>query len=183
MPDYSKCLIYKLCCKDPTIKDIYVGSTCNKNRRKNQHKNACNNPNDHNYNYYVYQFIRENGGFENFDLIMIEEYPCDNKLQKETRERYYIELLKPTLNKTIPTRTIQEYYQDNKEKILKMVKIYSKDNKEKIEKYEKEYYEKNKEKLDQKRNANHTCECGGKYKHKHKSEHIKSKKHQNFLNQ
>ncbi len=25
--DYSKGLIYKLCCKDPTITDVYIGST------------------------------------------------------------------------------------------------------------------------------------------------------------
>ena len=27
--DYSKSVIYKLCCKDPTITDIYIGSTTN----------------------------------------------------------------------------------------------------------------------------------------------------------
>ena len=40
MERYQKGLIYKLCCKDLNIKDIYVGSTCNFARRKCQHKNA-----------------------------------------------------------------------------------------------------------------------------------------------
>ena len=34
MPDYSKCFIYKLCCRDASIEEIYIGSTCNLTRRK-----------------------------------------------------------------------------------------------------------------------------------------------------
>ena len=32
-------------------------------------------------------------------------------------------------------------------------------------------------------NTKHKCECGGKYTNWHKQRHIKSKKHQNFINQ
>jgi predicted GIY-YIG superfamily endonuclease len=51
MVNYSKALVYKLECKDPDITDIYVGSTCNFNRRKQQHKKNCMNENDRDYNY------------------------------------------------------------------------------------------------------------------------------------
>lgn len=178
MPNYNKCVIYKLCCQDVEVKDIYIGSTCNMARRKNQHKNACNNPNNKNYYQYVYQFIRENGGFDNFDMIMIEEHHCENKLQKEQRERYWIELLKPALNRAIPTRNRNEYYHDNKQVIIEKQKLYNEVNKEQILKQKKEYYKQNKENLEKK----NICECGGKFTNDHKRHHIKTKKHLTFIN-
>ena len=63
--------VYKLWCLD--VKDHYIGSTQNVRSRKYQHKTACNNPNDAKYNRYVYQFIREHGGFDAWDLEIIEE--------------------------------------------------------------------------------------------------------------
>ncbi len=122
MPDYSKCMIYKLCCKDTSIEDIYIGSTCNFHRRKACHKHSCNNENNHNHNQPVYQFIREHGGFQNWDMIMIQEKAVENKLEKEKLEREYIEKLKPRLNRYIPTRTQKEYYEAHKEEILKKAK-------------------------------------------------------------
>ena len=89
--DYSKSLIYKLCCKDPLIEDIYIGSTTNMKVRKGQHKTHCNNKNDKRYNQNKYQFIRENGGFDNWDMIMIEEYSCNSKRELEKRERYWVD--------------------------------------------------------------------------------------------
>jgi hypothetical protein len=38
MPKYEKAVVYKLCCDDPEITDIYVGSTCNFKVRKWNHK-------------------------------------------------------------------------------------------------------------------------------------------------
>ena len=43
--DYSNTIIYKLCCKNPEIKDIYVGHTTDFRRRKCQHKTSCNDQN------------------------------------------------------------------------------------------------------------------------------------------
>ena len=87
MTDYSKSIIYKLCCKDASITDEYIGSTTNKTKRKYQHKSNCNNENGKRYNLYVYQFIREHGGFDNFDLIVLEEYSCENKQKLLMKER------------------------------------------------------------------------------------------------
>jgi len=156
-PDYSKGMIYKLCCKDPTIEEIYIGSTINKKNRKNQHKSVCNNPNRKDYNCYKYQFIREHGGFENWDLIMIEDYSCNSKNELISRERYYIETLKPELNKCIPTRTIKEWREENKdydkkyyEENIDKIKKYREKNKEERNKKSKEWREKNKEELNKK---------------------------------
>jgi hypothetical protein len=162
MVNYSDSLIYKLCCKDPSITDIYIGSTTNKHRRKQEHKSRCNNPNAKGYNYYIYQFIRNNGNFDNWDMIIIEEYSCESKNQLEMRERYWIENLQSTLNKIIPTRTKREYYEDNREEILKC---------------EKEYYENNKEEINEKKNEKIECECGCKISRTNISTHKKSNKH------
>ena len=113
--NYSNTIMYKLCCNDPTITDEYIGHTTDKIRRKREHKNCCNNPNYKKYNYYVYQFIRENGGFDNWSMVVIEEYSCENKNQAVLRERYWIETSQSTLNKNIPTRTNKERYEEHKE--------------------------------------------------------------------
>lgn len=154
MPDYSKTIVYKLCCKDTSIEDIYVGSTCNFTKRKWEHKSGCNNSKIKSYNIYVYQFIRNNGGFENWDMVMIEEFSCNNKLEKEQKERYYIELLKPTLNIKIPSRNKKEYAKVNKEKISEKGKEYYKLNIDEIKKKVKDYREINKDKIKEYREIN-----------------------------
>ena len=103
MTDYSKSCIYKIASKDPAIEDIYIGSTCNLIKRRNQHKSCCNNPNARGYNQYVYQFIRDHGCWSNWNIYIIEQFSCTSKIAKEQVERGYIEELKPTLNKCIPT--------------------------------------------------------------------------------
>jgi len=156
--NYSKSIIYKLCCKDPTIEEIYIGSTSNKRNRKYGHKTDCNNCNSKGYNYFVYQFIRDNGGFQNWDMIIIEEFPCNSKNELECRERYWIETLKPELNKYIPSRTKKEYtkkyYEENKKEINKKNKEYYEENKDYKKKYQKEYDEENKNKIKEYREKN-----------------------------
>jgi len=148
--DYSKSVIYKLCCKDPSIEDFYVGSTTNFIKRKAQHKTTCNNENIDHHNCYKYQFIRDNGGWNNWDMILIKYYPTDSKRNLEMEERRIIEELKPTLNKQLPTRDKKEYYENNKEYFNEKKKIYTQNNKEKVVEYLKEYRKINKEKLTEK---------------------------------
>ncbi len=90
MVNYSKGLIYKLCCNDTNITDIYVGSTTNFVRRKCNHKSACNNENGKKYSRYVYRFVRENGGWDNWSMILLPEYSATNKKQLERKEHKYI---------------------------------------------------------------------------------------------
>ena len=44
--NYSKCIIYKITCKNPDIKAIYVGHTFNLYNRTIKHKSECNNQRD-----------------------------------------------------------------------------------------------------------------------------------------
>jgi hypothetical protein len=143
--DYSQSIIYKLCCKNPEITDIYIGSTTNFKCRKNQHKYRCSNEIAKQYNCYVYQFIREHGGWDNWDMIMVEQFSCNNKRECLAKERYYIETLKSTLNQCIPNRTIKEWEDANREHRRQQKKEFYKLNKDRIKQQKKEYYLNNKE--------------------------------------
>jgi len=138
MTFYDKSIIYKLKHnEDYDDTNIYIGSTSNFKNRKYQHKTACNNEKSKHYNVPVYQYIRANGGWNEWVMIPIEVYSCNSKNELEIRERHHIDFLRPTLNKQIPTRTDKEYREDNKEKNKEYSKEYTKDNKEKIEERKK----------------------------------------------
>jgi hypothetical protein len=114
MTFYDKSIIYKIKHnEDYDDTNIYVGSTSNFKNRKYYHKSRCNNEKDTSYNFLVYQYIRNNGGWNNFVMIPIEQYSCNDKKELVIRERHHIDLLRPTLNKQIPTRTKKEYYEEN----------------------------------------------------------------------
>jgi len=78
----------------------------------------------------VYQFIRENGLWNNWIVEQIEKYECNSKIEAEKCEGHYIETLKLSLNKCIPTRTQKEYNIDNKDKIKEQRKQYGAKTKE-----------------------------------------------------
>ena len=59
--DYSNTIIYKITCKDPEIKDVYVGHTTNFVQRKHAHKQSCNNQKSSNYDCKLYNTMRERG--------------------------------------------------------------------------------------------------------------------------
>ena len=181
MPNYENGLIYKLCCKDANITDIYVGSTTSLRHRKARHKSNCNNKNNFGYNCDVYNFIRENGGFENWDMVLVEYYKCETKLKLEKREREIIENLKPTLNKVIPTRTQKEWRDDNKEYVKERKKEYYENNKETIKEKVNEYCDNNKEKIAVKRKEKVKCECGRIVTKYMLNRHFKSIKHKGYI--
>jgi hypothetical protein len=145
--DYSKTLIYKIVCNDTNCKEIYVGSTTDFTRRKNEHKQCCNNNFHRCYNLKIYKIIRDNGGWINWSMIEIEKYPCHDGNESRARERYYFEILNASLNTVVPNRTLHEYYENNKIKISENKKEYYIKNKEKIKEYKKEYENLNKEKI------------------------------------
>ena len=65
--------IYKICCNDAIVKDFYIGSTANIKERKRCHKKACNNENNKDHYCKLYKCIRKNGGFENWNIIVIKQ--------------------------------------------------------------------------------------------------------------
>jgi len=181
--DYTQTTIYKICCNDTSITDIYVGSTTNFANRKYGHKTSCNTSTTPNHNLNVYKFIRTNGGWNNWSMLQIENIKCKDKREALIREKYWIEILKPKLNINNPYTSVEEkvvqkndWYEDNKDYILEKAKNnyeenkeqkikyqtqYAEENKEKISEYQKEYQELNKEKLKQQKKI---------YREEHKEE-------------
>ena len=151
VPDYSNSSIYKLVHKeDFDNENIYIGSTTNFIKRKNMHKTTCNYENNTYYNLKLYQYIRQNGGWDSWCMIQIQPYSCSSKKELETQERYWIETLKPKLNNNIPTRTNVEYYYDNRDKKKEYSKQYYYDNLDKIAEKQKQYRIENKNKIAEK---------------------------------
>ena len=152
MPDYSKGCIYKIKHNDDYSDDnIYIGSTCNLIRRRNKHKMMCNRPDLKEYNRNIYKYIRDNGGWEQFVVLKISDYPCNSKSELNIEERRYLDLMKPKLNMIKSYVTKEEAYERDKANMKK----YGKEHKEEIREYMKCYrknYIKNKEKT--------KCECG-----------------------
>tara|TARA_R110000782_G_C14627757_1_gene394055 strand:- start:31 stop:579 length:549 start_codon:yes stop_codon:yes gene_type:complete len=136
MPDYSKLKIYTIVCY--RTGKIYIGSTVKTlKERLSLHK--------HRRNCTAREIINNNN---NYDIVLVENYPCKNRTEAELREGIYI-INNPCVNKNIPGRTLKEWCQDNKEKIKEYKKKYSQDNKEKISEKRKQYGQDNKQHLKQ----------------------------------
>jgi len=163
-------VVYKLCCLDENIKEFYIGSSCEFNKRKKYHKSDCYNPNGDKYNLKVYKFIRHNGGWDNWDFEILLETKVDNKDQlRLLYEREFQLELKPSLNVVVEGRTRKQYRKDHREEI----KQYREDHKEQS----KQYYQDHKEELKEK----YTCLCGAILSKGAKLKHEKRKRHLEYL--
>ena len=176
--DYQKTFIYKLCCRDPTITDIYVGNSTNFKQRNREHKSDCNNiNNEKKYNQHKNRFIRENGGYDNWIMIKLYDFPCNSKREAEAEETKTMIELNATLNSYKPFTT-EEEKKDQKKRIHKE---YYEKNKTEF----KKYYNDNKTEISEKKKVNVKCEfCNcevRKYSlHRHQKS-LKCKKFQEFV--
>jgi hypothetical protein len=184
--------IYKISCNVSGLQ--YYGSTSQSIKRRLQHH-------EKDYKRYVagkttfttsYDIIK-NGDYK---IELMEE--CNDENRNE-RESYYIRNFE-CVNKVIPDRTNKErmdawlidnkehkkendieYYQKNKEKCLEKSKEWYQNNIERKKEYDIEYYEKKKEEISNKGKERILCECGTDIARSSKSNHIKSKKHLEFI--
>ena len=167
--DYSKCVMYKIECKDLSVKGVYIGHTTNFVNRKGQHKCNCNRETGKVYNIKLYETIRANGGWDNYTMIIVEEYPCKNSTEARMRENELYHDYNAELNKVRPYITEEErgeysrnHYERNREHYMELNRQYkdrnkvqqyalnrqyAEKNKERIKEYQKLYGEQNKEKL------------------------------------
>ena len=204
--------IYRISHKlDYDNNNVYIGSTTNLHRRKIQHKSTCISENDKAYHYKLYEYIRENGGWENFQFIILRVCEDANKKELIKLEQSFIDVYEPTLNTKSASHTKDEWYKKNKERIKIQRADYRIENREEIIKKKKEYYEKNKEEIlkkqkgyqqEHKEECNRRsreyreihkeelnkkyarvieCECGKNTTVGHLSRHRKSKRHQEYL--
>jgi hypothetical protein len=93
MLNFQNAKIYKLVNSEDD--EIYIGSTCgtlhlSKSRHK-KHKNRQSHRK-------VYAHLNRIG-WSNVRIILIEDFPCNNKNELLRREQHYIDTLHPSLNK------------------------------------------------------------------------------------
>lgn len=187
-------IIYKICCDD-LPEYIYVGSTANFRCRKSQHKQNCNNG----CTQKLYTTIRENGGWDNWRMVIIEECKEVTLIQARIKEEECRIKLKANLNMVrchlseeelneqkkqyyeANIEKIREYREANKEQKKEYNKEYYEANNEEIKEQKKEYYEANKEKINEYKNQKFTCECGRTVNLGVKARHLKSNVHKELM--
>ena len=172
--NYQNTIIYKLVCNNLNVTDTFVSYTTDFTNRKRSHKTDCNTQFNTDYNRKVYQIIRENDGWDNWSMIEIEKFPCNDRNEAAARARYYYELLNANMNSQAPT-----FDKVNKKIYMKK---YRESNKEEISEYDKAYKEANKEKIKARNSKVYHCEiCNQECVHSYKSRHLKSKIHLDAL--
>jgi hypothetical protein len=119
MPNYANSKIYKMVSFNLPGMPYYGSTTIELSRRKGKHVSEFK------------QFGLGAGGCTSrivmaagdYDIIWVEDFPCERKDQLKARERYYIEN-HVCVNKNIPGRTPEERYQDNVAAYAKKNKAY-----------------------------------------------------------
>mgnify|MGYP003639226181 CR=1 FL=1 len=177
MPDYSKSLIYKICCKDISVREMYIGSTTNHYKRTATHKCNCNNETGEKYNLKVYKFIREHGGWDNWEMVELYKYPCNSKpeLTEEEGNAYNTFVCDfDMLNDQKPNRTKAEYDKEERQEYLNQKsKEWHQNNLETARQSARDRAEANKEK----NQTPEKCDCGLMIAHGNMPKHKKTPKH------
>ena len=123
--------------------NTYVGSTCDFVRRKGEHKHFCNNEKSKEYNTRKYQIIRENGGWNCFEMKPIGQATC-SKIEALIKEQEFINSYRCNMNSNSSYTGYNNqaeydkvYRLENKEKLTLYIKEYQLANKQKITEYKK----------------------------------------------
>ena len=182
MTNYSNGKIYKIVGGD----ECYIGSTTK--------ARLCQRMTAHRSDYFKWKIgersfvasyhLFDKYGIENCVIELVELYPCNSKDELNAREGMYIKS-ETCVNRNIAGRSIQTYYQDNKEKLQDYRKQYYEQNKETVQAvqrtYSTKYRELNKDAILQKSKLKYTCECGSHIRIRDKSHHNKTQKHTAFI--
>ena len=184
-------IFYKICCEDNEY--VYVGSTCNFNNRKRQHKQNTNldNENGKEFHLKVYKTIRENGGWENWKMIQIGTREQITKRQAEQIEEEYILQLKAELNnkraylseqvkkeqKAISDKKYRESEKGKASQERRKDYFTQYNNSEETKERKHEWYLANKERTLSKQAERYVCSCGKEVTIGKKARHEKTQFH------
>ena len=139
--DFTNCYIYHIKSKDGVVH--YVGSTSNLNSRKSKHKYNCSHENNPHYHFDIYQYIRNNGGFDAFSIVPIR------KIENVTNKTDLLIAEQTEMEKHSGLKNMKGSYLSEEERAEKMrehAKIWAKNNPE----YKRNYKENNPEKIKEK---------------------------------
>jgi hypothetical protein len=166
--------MYKIYPKNSNLNYCYIGHTNNFSFRKSQHKLPCIDITHSKSHFKLYKTIRENGGWDEWEMIEIEKFYNKTKLEARMREQALIKIHNANLNmlnayitederkankiaitekyrlenKELLKEQTKKYKEDHKEIIAEQMKAYRQENKDKIREKNNEYKENNKEKYD-----------------------------------
>ena len=187
--------VYMIKAKDPNNTATYIGKTNDLGRREYNHRANCVTPTIKHYNYFVYEFIREFGGFDNFMMLPIKS---NLEAHEATQlEQNMIKELRPYLNKVVPGRTQKEYREEfaedirtksitqnylNKEKQKEKWNKWNALNREYINARMRENYRKNKKLIQIKDKTKYWCVCGKHICHRNRRGHLLTATHTDGLN-
>jgi len=187
--DYQNGKVYGIICNITNEK--YIGSTIlTLDERLIGHKTEYNRwLQDNNYTYLSSFQILERGDYK---IILLESCPCNNSEELRMREREWFDKV-PNVNIRRPFRSkeeekeyckeyVKEWKKQHQEQIREQNKEYYEQNKERLKEQQKVYREQHKEQLRERYNKPFICECGSNYTYANKSQHLKTQKHQNYLN-
>ena len=89
---------YKLRHQSNNNLECYVGSTNDFMARKRGHRSVCHNPIRPEYNYKLYQYIRANGGYDQWIYELLDQVEEMTKREKLLKEKDLIQEHGATLN-------------------------------------------------------------------------------------
>ena len=163
MVNYSNGKIYKI---QPTCDheegEVYYGSTTKKylSQRMDEHRSKYKLWKKQMYGHIRVFTLFEKYSVENCEIVFVELVNCNSKDELLAREKHHIKsnnCLNKVKNLLITAdekkQQKRQWSQDNREIVLAQKSLKCQ------------------------------CYCGTSYTHGHKSRHIKTKKHQNFINQ
>jgi ribosome-interacting GTPase 1 len=198
--DFSKGKIYKI---EPIVEhdigDIYIGSTIKHylSDRMGNHRQEYKTFKENGKHTATSRVLFEKYGIDNCKIILLETVNVKTLYELKAREAFYIQTL-PCVNKNVPNRTPQEWYEINKERQQELKREYNEKHKEHRHQKQKESYYKNheerlatirlynntnKDKIKENRLKPCECACGSTYSLCNKTRHEKTKKHLTFITQ
>ena len=158
MPDYSNAVIYKITQRDGKG-EFYIGSTCDLKNRVRQHKCECTLETSRDYHRHLYEHIRANGNWINWEVQILEDFACESKEELEIRERYWIEKERPSLNENRPARAVlaggkkeaeRQWRKENADRMREYQRQYNLENADRIREYKRQWQEENADRLREK---------------------------------
>jgi hypothetical protein len=102
--DYSNTIIYKIVCRNKAVTDMYIGYTTNFVQRKYMHKQCSRTKMGK-----LYEVIRKNGGWENWQMEMITTLNCEDQNAAIKKEHEYVFKMQATLNNEEPSFSVQQH--------------------------------------------------------------------------
>ena len=85
--------IYQITCKDPNIKENYIGQTECFEKRKYAHERYTKVS-----DLKIYQTIRKYGGWDNWEMRIMNDYYCKDIYEARQIEQKYMDIFKATMN-------------------------------------------------------------------------------------